>query len=80
MPTPTSLSRGLCPAKANISIGMSLYTLADLLVELGAGEATMMVVINKIVNKLSDQSGERSVSDAILNFPKPNERNVCGRP
>jgi exopolysaccharide biosynthesis protein len=59
------------------SIGMSLYTLADLLLELGAVEAinldgggsTTMVVKHKVMNKPSDQTGERPVSDAILMFP-----------
>ena len=63
-----------------ISMGMSLYTLADVLLELGAVEAinldgggsTTMVIHNKIVNKPSDQTGERPVSDAILVFPKSN--------
>jgi exopolysaccharide biosynthesis protein len=63
-----------------VSMGMSLYMLADLLRELGAVEAmnldgggsTTMVVHNKIVNKPSDQTGERPVSDAILVFPKRN--------
>jgi len=62
------------------SIGMSLPALADLLLELGAVEAmnldgggsTTMVIHNQIVNKPSDQTGERPVSDAILVFPKPN--------
>lgn len=62
-----------------ISMGMSLYMLADLLLELGAVEAinldgggsTTMVIHSKIVNKPSDQAGERPVSDAILIFPKP---------
>lgn len=62
------------------SIGMSLTMLADLLLELGAVEAmnldgggsTTMVIHNKIVNKPSDQTGERPVSDAILVFPKSN--------
>jgi exopolysaccharide biosynthesis protein len=62
------------------SIGMSLTTLADLLIELGAVEAinldgggsTTMVIHNKIVNRPSDQTGERPVSDAILVFPRPN--------
>jgi exopolysaccharide biosynthesis protein len=62
------------------SIGMSLYTLADLLLELGAVEAinldgggsTTMVVKHKVVNKPSDQTGERPVSDAILVFPPAN--------
>ncbi|MGH9931145.1 MAG: phosphodiester glycosidase family protein, partial [Pyrinomonadaceae bacterium] len=56
-----------------ISMGMSLYMLTDLLLELGAIEAmnldgggpTTMVIHNKIVNKPSDQTGERPVSDAI---------------
>jgi len=63
-----------------VSAGMTLYMLADLLLELGAVEAmnldgggsTTMVIHNKIVNKPSDQTGERPVSDAILIFPKPN--------
>ena len=63
-----------------VSMGMSLYMLTDLLRELGAVEAmnldgggsTTMVVHNKIVNKPSDQTGERPVSDAILVFPKRN--------
>lgn len=63
-----------------VSTGMSLYMLADLLLEFGAVEAinldgggsTTMVVNNKIVNRPSDQTGERPVSDAILVFPKRN--------
>ncbi len=63
-----------------ISIGMSLYTLADLLLELGAvdainldgGGSTTMVMKQKVVNKPSDQTGERPVSDAILVFPRGN--------
>ncbi|HEV7681032.1 MAG TPA: phosphodiester glycosidase family protein [Pyrinomonadaceae bacterium] len=66
--------------QASESIGMSLTTLADLLLELGAvdamnldgGGSTTMVIHNKLVNKPSDQTGERPVSDAILVFPKPN--------
>jgi exopolysaccharide biosynthesis protein len=62
------------------SIGMALTTLADLLLELGAVEAinldgggsTTMVIHDKIVNRPSDQTGERPVSDAILVFPKSN--------
>jgi len=61
------------------SIGMPLTTLAELLLELGAvdainldgGGSTTMVVHNKVVNRPSDQTGERPVSDAILVFPKP---------
>jgi exopolysaccharide biosynthesis protein len=62
------------------SIGMPLPMLADLLLEFGAVEAmnldgggsTTMVIHNKVVNKPSDQTGERPVSDAILVFPKRN--------
>ena len=60
------------------SIGMSLNMLADLLIEFGATEAinldgggsTTMVIRNKLVNKPSDASGERPVSDAILIYPR----------
>ncbi len=63
----------------NVSVGMSLPGLAQLLLEFGATEAinldgggsTTMVVQNKVVNKPSDQSGERPVSDAILIFSRP---------
>ena len=58
---------------------MSL-TCADLLLELGAiaainldgGGSTTMVVHDKIVNRPSDQTGERPVGDAILVFPNQN--------
>jgi len=61
-----------------VSVGMSLFMLADLLLELGAvdalnldgGGSTTMVIHHKIVNKLSDQTGERPVGDAILIFPR----------
>jgi exopolysaccharide biosynthesis protein len=60
------------------SIGMSLTTLGDVLLELGAvdamnldgGGSTTMVIHNKVVNRPSDATGERPVSDAILVFPK----------
>jgi len=60
------------------SIGMSLTMLADLLIEFGAVEAinldgggsTTMVIRNKLVNKPSDATGERPVSDAILLYPR----------
>src|SRR6266550_1303546 len=60
------------------SIGMSLTMLADLLTEFGAVEAinldgggsTTMVIRNKLVNKPSDATGERPVSDAILVYPR----------
>ncbi len=63
-----------------ISAGMTLEMLADLLLEFGAIDAvnldgggfTTTFVHNKIVNRPSDQTGERPVSDAILIFPKPN--------
>jgi exopolysaccharide biosynthesis protein len=61
------------------SIGMPLTKLAELLLEFGAVEAmnldgggsTTMVIHDKLVNKPSDQTGERPVSDAILIFSKP---------
>jgi exopolysaccharide biosynthesis protein len=60
-----------------VSVGMSLQELAELLLEFGAtdainldgGGSTTMVIQNKIVNRPSDQTGERPVSDAILVFP-----------
>ena len=63
-----------------VSAGMTLEMLARLLLEFGAVEAmnldgggsTTMVIHNKVVNRPSDQTGERPVSDAILIFPKPN--------
>ncbi len=61
-----------------ISVGMSLEMLANLLREFNAVEAlnldgggsTTMVVEGKLVNKPSDQTGERPVSDAILIFSR----------
>jgi len=61
------------------SIGMSLTMLANLLIEFDAIEAinldgggsTTMVIRNKLVNKPSDATGERPVSDAILVFLRP---------
>ena len=63
-----------------VSMGMTLEMLAELLLEFGAvegmnldgGGSTTMVIHNKVVNRPSDQTGERPVSDAILIFPKPN--------
>ena len=60
------------------STGMSLTMLADLLLEFGTVEAinldgggsTTMVIKNKLVNKPSDATGERPVSDAILVNPR----------
>jgi exopolysaccharide biosynthesis protein len=60
------------------SIGMSLTMLASLLLEFDAIEAinldgggsTTMVIRNKIINKPSDATGERPVSDAILVFAR----------
>ena len=60
------------------SVGMSLVMLADLLLEFGAvdainldgGGSTTMVIRNKLVNKPSDATGERPVSDAILVYPR----------
>lgn len=62
----------------NHSVGMDLNELADLLLELGAvdamnldgGGSTTMFLDGKVVNKPSDKEGERSVSDAILVFPR----------
>jgi exopolysaccharide biosynthesis protein len=59
---------------ASLSVGMTLDELARLLIELGAVEAinldgggsTTMVVRGAIVNRPSDPTGERPVSDAIL--------------
>ncbi len=61
-----------------VSAGMSLTMLADLLLEFDAVEAinldgggsTTMVIKNKLVNKPSDATGERPVSDAILVFAR----------
>ncbi len=61
-----------------VSAGMSLPELADLLSEFGVSEAinldgggsTTMVVNGKLVNHPSDQTGERPVSDAILMLPR----------
>ena len=61
-----------------ISVGMSLYSLANLLLELSAVEAinldgggsTTMVVNDRVVNSPSDQTGERPVGDAILVFSR----------
>ena len=61
-----------------VSVGISLTGLADLLLEFGASEAinldgggsTTMVVGGRLVNKPSDQTGERPVSDAILMLPR----------
>lgn len=58
----------------NVSVGMSLNELAEMLLELGAVEAmnldgggsTTMFVKDKVVNLPSDKTGERPVSDAIL--------------
>lgn len=60
------------------STGMSLTMLAELLIEFGAvdainldgGGSTAMVIRNKLVNKPSDATGERPVSDAILVYTR----------
>ncbi len=65
--------------RPGVSAGMSLTMLADLLLEFGAAEAinldgggsTAMVIKYKLVNRPSDATGERPVSDAILIFPRP---------
>ncbi len=56
------------------SAGMTLYELADFMLELGIWEAlnldgggsTTMVIGNKIVNSPSDTGGERAVSNALV--------------
>ena len=61
----------------SLSVGMSLNELARFLIELGAVEAinmdgggsTTMVVHDAIVNRPSDPTGERPVSDAIIVNP-----------
>jgi hypothetical protein len=63
-----------------VSVGMSLTMLADLLLEFSAVEAmnldgggsTTMIVRDKVVNRPSDSTGERPVSDAILVFKRTN--------
>jgi exopolysaccharide biosynthesis protein len=58
----------------NYSIGMSLVSLAELLLEFGAVEAinldgggsSAMALEGKLVNKPSDTAGERAVSDALM--------------
>jgi exopolysaccharide biosynthesis protein len=61
-----------------VSVGISLPGLAELLLEFGAIEAinldgggsTTMVVKSKTVNHPSDQTGERPVSDAVLVYSR----------
>ncbi len=61
-----------------VSVGMSLHSLADLLIELKAvdainldgGGSTTMVVNHRVVNSPSDQAGERAVGDAVLVFSR----------
>jgi phosphodiester glycosidase len=60
------------------SVGMPLPELAALLLEFGGsdginldgGGSTTMVLNGKVVNKPSDQTGERPVSDALLILPR----------
>lgn len=64
--------------QVGVSAGMTLEELAQMLLEYGAtdavnldgGGSTTMVVDGKIVNKPSDAAGERTVSDALLIFPR----------
>ena len=64
--------------RSETSAGIGLDDLAKYLLELGAVEAmnldgggsTTMWVDGKVVNKPSDQGGERRVSDALLVFPR----------
>ncbi len=56
------------------SVGMSLYELADYMLEWGVyqgvnldgGGSTTMVVRNRVVNKPSDATGERTVANALM--------------
>jgi exopolysaccharide biosynthesis protein len=58
----------------NVSVGMNLQELAEMLLEFGAvdamnldgGGSTTMFIKDKVVNQVSDKTGERPVSDAIL--------------
>ena len=60
------------------SVGMTIPELAMLMLELGCEEAmnldgggsTTMVIRNKVVNSISDATGERAVSDALLVLPR----------
>jgi exopolysaccharide biosynthesis protein len=63
------------------SVGMTIEELAALMRDLGCVEAmnldgggsTTMVVRSKIVNRPSDPTGERAVSDALLVFARGND-------
>lgn len=63
-------------------LGMTLVELARELVALGAtdalnldgGGSTTLVVAGAVVNRPSDESGERPVGDALAVFPKPAPR------
>lgn len=56
------------------SVGMTLYELAEFMIDLGCyhalnldgGGSTTMVINGKVVNKPSDQTGERPVTNALL--------------
>lgn len=60
------------------SLGMNLFELADLMLQLGVyqginldgGGSTTMVIRNEVVNSPSDASGERPVSNALLVISK----------
>ena len=60
------------------SVGMTMVELAGLMSELGCveamnldgGDSTAMVVKNKVVNRPSDATGERAVSDALMVLPR----------
>ncbi len=59
------------------SVGMTIPELAALMLELGCedalnldgGGSTTMVIRHKVVNSVSDATGERAVSDALLVLP-----------
>lgn len=60
------------------SVGMTIPELAGLMLELGCvdamnldgGGSTTMVIRHQIVNSVSDATGERAVSDALLVLPR----------
>ncbi|MDX2044484.1 MAG: phosphodiester glycosidase family protein [Acidobacteriota bacterium] len=64
--------------RQKLSVGMTMTELAALMLELGCVEAmnldgggsSTMVVKNKIVNRPSDATGERAVSDALLVYSR----------
>jgi exopolysaccharide biosynthesis protein len=64
----------IADGRSEASAGLDLYDLAAYLLELGAvdalnldgGGSTTMYLDGKVVNRPSDPTGERKVSDAII--------------